>query len=203
VSPPKDDDFTKSTNTVEESQNASTDENNSAEAKTEESTTPERPKIVLNQSTKRTSGLSLKSLKEKKAHQIKQMDVVVDDEDLPTDEFTKEAFFEAWNTFVAKTEAKREMNLASILNMDTPKLDGATINLTFPNETNKIELERNSYDILNFLRKTLNNYDINFNISVNEVLKAKFAYTPEEKYEKLKEKNPAIDFLRSTFDLDL
>jgi len=131
------------------------------------------------------------------------MDVVVDDEDLPTDEFTKEAFFEAWHTFVAKTEAKREMNLASILNMDTPKLEGATINLTFPNETNKIELERNSYDILNFLRKTLNNYDINFNISVNEVLKAKFAYTPEEKYEKLKEKNPAIDFLRSTFDLDL
>jgi DNA polymerase-3 subunit gamma/tau len=131
------------------------------------------------------------------------MDVVVDEEDLPTDVFTEEAFLEAWKAIIEITEDKRQMNLASILNMDQPKLDGNSINLTFPNETNKIELERNSFDILNYLRKRLNNYSIGFNITINEVLQSKFAYTPQEKYEKLKEKNPAIDFLRSTFDLDL
>jgi DNA polymerase-3 subunit gamma/tau len=31
----------------------------------------------------------------------------------------------------------------------------------------------------------------------------KYAFTPEEKYEKIREKNPAVDLLRRTFDLDL
>ena len=41
----------------------------------------EEPKVKLNLniSTQRTSGLSLKSIKAKKEHQIRQMDVVIDD----------------------------------------------------------------------------------------------------------------------------
>ena len=31
----------------------------------------------------------------------------------------------------------------------------------------------------------------------------KYAYTPEEKYQKLKEKNKAIELFKRTFDLDL
>jgi DNA polymerase-3 subunit gamma/tau len=38
---------------------------------------------------------------------------------------------------------------------------------------------------------------------VNEATAKKFAFTPEEKYEKLREKNPVIDLLRTEFDLDL
>jgi DNA polymerase-3 subunit gamma/tau len=159
--------------------------------------------LVLNQAIKRTSGLSLKSIRAKKEHLIKQMDVVVDEENLPTEKFTEEAFLEAWNGFIANLEAKKEFNMASILSLDVPKLDGATINLTFPNETNKIELERESFDVLNFLRKTLNNYNISFNITVNEVLQKKYAYTPQEKYEKMKEKNPNLELLKNTFDLDV
>ena len=40
-------------------------------------------------------------------------------------------------------------------------------------------------------------------IKVNEELEKQYAYTPMEKYEKLKEKNPHIDLLRKTFDLDI
>lgn len=164
---------------------------------------PEPPKIDLNSSTKRTSGLSLKSIRAKKEHQIKQMDVVVDEENLPTDQFSEEAFMEAWNAYISKIEADRQMNLLTILSLDMPKLDGATINLTFPNETNKVELERDSFEVLNFLRKKLNNFSINFNITVNEVLQKKYAYTPQEKYDKLVEKNPNLALLRQTFDLDI
>lgn len=131
------------------------------------------------------------------------MDVVVDEENLPTDAFTEDDFLKAWVFFIDNLEAKKEFNMASILSLDTPKLNGAIINLTFPNETNKIELERESFDILNYLRKTLNNYSITFNITVNEVLQKKYAYTPQEKYEKMKEKNPNLELLRSIFDLDV
>ena len=56
---------------------------------------------------------------------------------------------------------------------------------------------------MTLLRKSLNNYCLNLRITVNEEVARQYAFTPEEKYEKLKEKNPAIDLLRQTFDLDL
>ena len=163
----------------------------------------ERPKIILNQEKKRVSGLSLSSIKKKKEHLIKQMDVVVDEEDLPSDEFTEEAMQSAWSDFVVKLEKEGKHNLASILSIDIPKLKGHSIHLEFPNATNKVEVERQQYDLLGHLRKTLNNFDINLSITVNEVMEKQYAYTPAEKFEKLKEKNPNIVALRKTFDLDI
>jgi DNA polymerase-3 subunit gamma/tau len=163
----------------------------------------ERPKIILNQEKKRVSGLSLSSIKKKKEHLIKQMDVTIDEEDLPKDEFTEEAMQSAWKEFVSKLEKEGKYNLASILSIDTPKLKGHSIQLEFPNSTNKVEVERQQYDLLRHLRKTLNNFDINLSINVNEEMEKQYAYTPMEKFEKLKEKNPHIDTLRKTFDLDI
>ena len=77
------------------------------------------------------------------------------------------------------------------------------MHLVFPNTTNKVEVERQQYDLLAFLRKTVNNYSINLSITVNEELEKKYAYTAMEKFEKLKEKNPNMDLLRKTFDLDV
>ena len=163
----------------------------------------ERPKIILNQEKKRVSGLSLSSIKKKKEHLIKQMDVTIDEEELPKDDFTQEAMENAWGDFVTKLEKEGKYNLASILSIDKPKLNGHSIELEFPNATNKVEVERQQYELLGHLRKTLNNFDINLSINVNEVMEKQYAYTPMEKYEKLKEKNPNIDTLRKTFDLDI
>jgi DNA polymerase-3 subunit gamma/tau len=161
------------------------------------------PKIELKQDTKRTSGLSLKSIRAKKEHQIKQMDVVIDEKELPKEAFTEAAFIDYWNAFTAKMQKDGKHNLASILAIDTPKVKGTTVHLEFPNETNKIELERQQYELMGFLRKSLNNFDINLSITVNEAVSKKYAYTPRDKFEKLKEKNAAIEALRKTFDLDI
>jgi DNA polymerase-3 subunit gamma/tau len=163
----------------------------------------ERPKIILNQEKKRVSGLSLSSIKKKKEHLIKQMDVTIDEEDLPNDDFTQEAMQSAWIDFVAKLEKEGKHNLASILSIDTPKLKGHNIHLEFPNATNKVEVERQQYDLMSHLRKSLNNYDISLSITVNEVMEKQYAYKPEDKYAKLKEKNPNIALLKKTFGLDI
>ncbi len=79
----------------------------------------------------------------------------------------------------------------------------AVIYLTYSNNTNKIELERAQYPLLAYLRKTLKNFDLHLHINVNEELAKKYAFTPQEKYDKLKEKNSNIELLKQTFGLDI
>ncbi|QCE43216.1 DNA polymerase III subunit gamma/tau [Psychroserpens sp. NJDZ02] len=192
------------TNTVTE--NTSTKANSTVQKPAAE---PSKPKIVLENgittTKRRTSGLSLKSIRAKKEHQIKQLDVVVDEENLPRESFNQDELTEVWNAFVTKIETEGKFNLASILSIDKPTLapDGFSIQLTFPNSTNKVEVERQSFDLMSYLRKNLKNYDVTLDISINEELDTKYAYTPLEKYEKLKEKNPNLELLRTTFDLDV
>ena len=161
------------------------------------------PKISINKPSKVTSGLSLKSIREKKDHQIRQMDVIIDAEDLPKEPVTQEDLLNAWKTYTATMDKKGEKIMASILQMDSPKLNGTTIHLIYSNNTNKIELERSEFPLMAFLKKTLLNYDLKLDITVNEEVAKKYAFTPIEKYEKLKEKNPNIELLRQTFGLDI
>ncbi|HBL78584.1 MAG TPA: DNA polymerase III subunit gamma/tau, partial [Aequorivita sp.] len=94
-------------------------------------------------------------------------------------------------------------NLLSHLTMGVPKLDGSVIHLEFPNQTIKTEVERAKYELLDFLREKLQNYEIDLDITVNETAEKRYAYTTREKFEKMKEKNPLIEKLRREFDLDV
>nr|WP_321235256.1 DNA polymerase III subunit gamma/tau [uncultured Psychroserpens sp.] len=161
-----------------------------------------RPKLDLNKDH-RTSGLSLKSIRAKKEHQIRQMEVVIDVEDLPTEAFTEAQFYDAWNAYIKQLHKKGEKIMASILEMSKPTLNTTTIQLEFPNDTLRVELEKSQYPLMEFLRKSLLNYDLKLDISVNEEISKKYAFTTQEKYEKLKEKNSNIEVLRKTFGLDI
>ena len=66
----------------------------------------------------------------------------------------------------------------------------------------KKEVEREQGPLLQYLKDELKNHLISLKVHVNEESAKKYAFTPEEKYEKLKEKNPAIELLRKEFDLD-
>ncbi len=169
---------------------------------TEITATSTIPKISIN-NPKKTSGLSLKSIKEKKEHQLRQMDVVINEDDLPKEPVTQEALTAAWKDYAASMDKKGEKIMASILQMETPQLKGTTLHLTYSNNTNKIELERAQFPLMVFLKKRLKNYDLHLDIKVNEEKAKKYAFTPQEKYEKLKTKNPNLDLLRQTFGLDI
>ncbi len=90
------------------------------------------------------------------------------------------------------------------MHSDIPKLkEGFAIHLELPNSTMKKEIEREQFELMEYLRAKLNNHFVHLVIKVNETTATKFAFTPEEKYEKLREKNPVIDLLRQEFDLFL
>ena len=164
-------------------------------------TTPSVPELSLRKD--RVSGLSLKGLQRKKELELKKADKKVDVENLPTEPFTEIAMQAAWAEYVKRLLAKGERIIASNLEADQPTLNGTTIELEYPNETMKIEVERAQGPLLEFLKRSLSNYDITLGITVNEEVQRKYAYTAQEKYDKLREHNPALDILRQTFDLDL
>ena len=151
----------------------------------------------------RISGLSLKGLQRKKELEQQKADKKVDVQNLPSEPFTEIAMQAAWASYVQKLLQKGERIIASNLEADQPTLNGTTIELEYPNETMKIEVERAQGPLLEYLKRSLKNYDITLDITVNEEVQRKYAYTPQEKYDKLREQNPALDILRKTFDLDL
>ncbi len=94
-------------------------------------------------------------------------------------------------------------NLATIMKIDIPTIKEHRIQLIFPNEMMKSELIKMRHKLLRHFRSVLNNHSIDFDITVNEEVSTKFAYTPEEKYIKLLEKNKALAELKKRFKLDL
>jgi DNA polymerase-3 subunit gamma/tau len=165
---------------------------------------PAQNKIKINLPHKRVSGLSISSLNAKKQHELNKIEVVIDEDNLPKDSFTEEELHKHWAKFVESIDQKGQKILASNLNTDIPKLkEDFKIHIELPNGTMKKEIEREQFELMEYLRAKLNNHFIQLIISVNEATAKKFAFTPEEKYEKLREKNPVIDLLRTEFDLDL
>ena len=160
-------------------------------------------KIEIKSPPKRVSGLSLSSIKAKKKHELNKIEVTYDEDSLPNDPFTLEDLRKHWHDYVQKIDDEGKKILASNLNSDLPKIKDNTICIELPNDTMKKEVEREQSSLMNYLKASLNNHYLQLSISVNEETIRKYAFTPEEKYEKLREKNPAIDLLRKTFDLDL
>ena len=160
-----------------------------------------KPKLDIQ--TTGNSGLSLNSIKTIKNHEFKANETTINLDELPKDDFSEAQLVTSWNKYSEKVENSGKYNLASILRIDIPKLDGSNICLELPNSTNKIELESNQYDLLKFIRKELNNYDIKLSIQINEKLEKKFNYTSREKFELLKTKNNLIEKLRTDFKLSI
>jgi DNA polymerase-3 subunit gamma/tau len=166
-----------------------------------------KPKpLDLQKTGRRNSALSLSSLKRNKEDEAtfkKKQEESKQTKNLPKDPFTEATFIEVWNTYVNDLHQKGEKILASILKADSPKLKGYMIHVAYPNEMMKVELLKVRPKVLRYIREKLNNYEIDFEIEVNEVNTKRFAYTPQEKYELLREKNEALTLLRKKFNLDL
>merc|ERR1712127_101371 len=75
--------------------------------------------------------------------------------------FNQVSLNKSWNKFHEKLLSKGRKNLASILAIAKPEvLENNEISYTLTNETNKIELDRNKIELLNFLKIELRNSNI-------------------------------------------
>lgn len=174
---------------------------------TQQQNTPQKtvknPQVRAGRSTNRVSALSLKSVQKKQEIKQEILANKVEGPKLPKEDFTKEAMLKAWSEYSSIVEKEGKFNLLSHLSMGEPDLKNHIIHLEFPNHTIKVEVEQAKYELLGFLREKLNNYDIDLDITVNETAEKKYAYSPREKFEKLKEKNPLIEKFKIEFGLDI
>ena len=149
------------------------------------------------------SGLSISSLKAKKKINTlkneKSKNSIYNEFEFDNDQLDK-----SWIKFQKKINKEGRKNLASILSINKPEIiKGNLISYTLTNNTNKLELEKNKTDLINFLKKDLKNDKILLEIRVNKLKEKSFVYTPSEKYDKLKKLNPNIEILRKEFKLNL
>ena len=155
------------------------------------------------QATKKASALSLASIQRKKNWEAKKQQQANNPEDLPEEEYSTEAFTEHWNAYLKLLQDDGRKILASSLASDTPRITPTHgIQLSLANDTMKKEIEREQGPLLAYLREKLQNYSLHLKLDVSATVAEKYAFTPQEKYEKLRKKNPAIDLLRKEFDLD-
>ena len=154
-------------------------------------------------SKKRVSALSLKSI-QKKQQLTKEINArIPNQENLPTEDFTQQQMITHWNAYTEIVKGQGKYNFLSHLTMNEPKLKDGMIHLEFPNQTIKIEVERDKFELLTYMRKELKNYNVDLVIDVNELQVKRYAYTDKEKYKKLVEKNPNLEALRNAFELDI
>ena len=147
------------------------------------------------------STLSLKSIKEDSG--VKNIDVI--DEifiDSPNQNISEEKMQSSWIDYAEMLESNGRYNISSILRISTPILSENLISYSVPNDTTRLEIEKEIISIQNFMRKELKN-NVKLIISVDKNIRKKFKYTISEKYNALKDKNPKIEKLKNIFKLSI
>ena len=179
-----------------------TDIINDAEVNTEEKDEINNKKpLKINISTSGVSELSISSIKYKSENKNIEKNVT---EIKPSNNLIKEEeLVSKWIIFLEEIIKKGEKNLAALLQLDTPRLKNKIeVHFNVPNQTNKIELEKNSVSLVRYLKKELKNDYLKLIVNLVEVHKKKFIYTSEEKYDNLKMKNPEIEKYKKNFFLE-
>ena len=157
---------------------------------------------ILQNIKRRNNSLSLKSIHQNKKQ--KKTTIEINYENHPKDSFSLKDLQETWSNYQKLQTKKGEKNMASILAASLPELsEDFKVHFILPNKLMEDQLKIGKPKLLKFLREALNNFSITIEVTVSETVEKKFAYTPQEKYNKLKEKNPLLEKLKDTFQLDL
>ena len=157
---------------------------------------------ILKTIKRRSNSLSLKSIHQQK--DIKKTTTEINYDDYPRKPFAESELQTAWKDFQKFLIKKGEKSIASILATDIPTLqENFHIQFILPNKLMEDQLKQVKPKLIKFIRESLNNYGISLNIVVNATIEKQFTYTPQEKYNKLLEKNAFLKDLKDTFQLDL
>ena len=146
----------------------------------------------------------MSSIREKKDWKDKKEDTLSIKNEKKED-FNEKDLLNIWDQYYILKKTNMQQNIASILKINNPKLkENYSIEFEVPSEINKVELEKELFEILDFLKFKLNNSLIKIKIIVNELEQKKsFIYSNEEKFKKFVETNSLILKLKDEFGLEL
>jgi DNA polymerase-3 subunit gamma/tau len=125
-------------------------------------------------------------------------------EGIEQSEFSESELNEVWVAYILILKEKNRMALAALMDHYKPHLiENFVIELTLSNKLQEEELKNGKIELLNYLRTSLKNFAIQIQtfISAKEI-KGR-PYTAQEKYLYFVEKNPQIEVLKNTFNLNV
>ena len=124
-------------------------------------------------------------------------------DDLPKDGFTEAKMREIWQERV-NVLFQGKPSILSSLTKNPPKLkEDLTIELELDGAHQVEQLQETRSVLIDAIRKDLNNFSVQLETPVKEVIVKKKAYTPKEIYEQMVTENPNLQHLRDELDLDL
>jgi DNA polymerase-3 subunit gamma/tau len=164
---------------------------------------PEKEEVIqLDLSSQGVSGLSLSSLKVQKEHKNKVVSAS-EDKEVRESEVNQESIEQQWKKFSEIIAVNGEKNMVALLQLDIPRLKNKTeIHYAVPNDTNRVELEKNSNELMTYLRDQLSNDALTLKVHLEVKEEKKFVYTNQDKYHALAEKNPALELFKKKFNLE-
>ncbi|MBK7683765.1 MAG: DNA polymerase III subunit gamma/tau [Bacteroidetes bacterium] len=148
-------------------------------------------------------GASLSSFK-------KSVDTIAEEsvkDELPDlkDSFDHETLLKFWKMYSDQALADGKIQLSTTMNINTPVIhENYQIELLIDNPAQQELFQEERTELVNFLRKRLNNYTLNVYVKLDDSAKSgEVAYTNKEKYQKMVEKNPGLDDFRKQLGLEL
>lgn len=125
-------------------------------------------------------------------------------EGIEQSDFSERELNEVWVAYILILKEKNRMALAALMDHYKPHLiENFVIELTLSNKLQEEELKNGKIELLNYLRTSLKN----FAIQIQTIISAKEIkgrpYTAQEKYLYFVEKNPQIEVLKNTFNLNV
>jgi DNA polymerase-3 subunit gamma/tau len=140
------------------------------------------------------------SIKSEEEKEVKKVELI----GIELNPFSKEEFLEVWSKYSIMMKMQNKMKLSALMDNYTPILkDNFHVELQVESKILVDELLYEKVDLMNHLRTTLKNFQINLETIIVDKPQEKKLYTSKDKYQHLLEKNPKLDDFRKVFNLDL
>lgn len=163
-----------------------------------------KPSVFIPNLNAASTSVKIPSLKD-----IGKVAEVVEDDDPyikgnDKEAFSNEAFMDCWYSYAAKVKAEGKMNLLSIYAASPPKaLGNCKYEIVVTTKTQEAAFREDKASLMNHLRTTLRNFDIDVNTKMEEATGSRRPYTAVEKFQFMASKNPDLAELRRRFNLEL
>ncbi len=139
----------------------------------------------------------------------KQSQKQEEEEDLsnkPRTKFSEDQLESKWKSYANKLKKKGRQGMFATMSKNNPIIIGEEnlIRFDIDSELQRIELNKESTELLKYLRIELNNYGIKIDFNVLESIDDnKKHLSSKEKFIKMTEKNPDLKLFISKFNLDI
>ncbi|MEO6520329.1 MAG: DNA polymerase III subunit gamma/tau [Mucilaginibacter sp.] len=118
--------------------------------------------------------------------------------------FTTDDFLKYWHLYAAKIKEQGKKNLLSIFTTNAPvMLKPYIFEVIAGTKVQEMAFRDEKPFILNFLRTSLKNFDLDIQTRVDEIQATKRLYSAQDKYAHMATKNPELAELKRRFNLEI